>query len=303
MNKPFKARIGRREFLNRTALVGGLALTTNLVSAPSQNVAILADPGDATASSKPAAWAAGELERALSRRGVKVSRIAKWQNSDPFDFYVVATAAEHKLARPFFDKAGVSVPAEAEALGLIPGKLGSKPAVLAAGADSRGLVYALLELADRVQYSNAPLDALQISRPVVEKPANANRVINRSFVSNVEDKPWYNDRTFWPKYFSMLVAQRFNRFCLSFGLAYDFTRNITDCYFHFPYPFLLAVPGYDVKAVGLPDDERDHNLEMLRYISDEAAARGLDFQLALWTHAYIWHDSPNANYTITKDLS
>ena len=75
MNKPFKARIGRREFLNRTALVGGLALTTNLVSAPSQNVAILADPGDATASSKPAAWAAGELERALSRRGVKVSRI------------------------------------------------------------------------------------------------------------------------------------------------------------------------------------------------------------------------------------
>ncbi len=31
---------------------------------------------------------------------------------------------------------------------------------------------------------------------------------------------------------------------------------------------------------------------MLRFISDEAARRGLHFQLGLWTHAYQWTDSP-----------
>src|SRR6185312_2684383 len=37
----------------------------------------------------------------------------------------------------------------------------------------------------------------------------------------------------------------------------------------------------------------------LRYISDQAAQRGLEFQLGLWTHAYEWTNSPHANYTIS----
>ena len=59
------------------------------------------------------------------------------------------------------------------------------------------------------------------------------------------------------------------------------------------------MPGYDVRAVPLPDAERDLNLEMLRFISDETARRGMQFQLGIWTHAYQWTNSPDANYTIT----
>ncbi len=133
---------------------------------------------------------------------------------------------------------------------------------------------------------------------VSEQPANAIRGIARAFVSDVEDKSWYQDRAFWSRYLTLLAAQRFNRFHLMLGIGYDFTTNITDCYFHFAYPFLLSVPGYNVRAVPLPDAERDQNLEMLRFISDEAARRGLHFQLGLWTHAYQWTNSPKANYII-----
>jgi hypothetical protein len=58
------------------------------------------------------------------------------------------------------------------------------------------------------------------------------------------------------------------------------------------------VPGYDVRATNLDDAERDRNLEMLRFVGDEAARRGLHFQLGLWTHAYEWTDSPDANHRI-----
>jgi hypothetical protein len=170
--------------------------------------------------------------------------------------------------------------------------------LLVAGRDARGLVYALLELADRVSYAAEPLAGLTVKRLIVEHPANPIRGISRLFTSNVEDKPWYNDRAFWQHYLTLLATNRFNRFNLGFGLGYDFTTDITDCYFHFAYPFLLAVPGYDVRAVPLPDDERDANLAMLRFMSDEAARRGLQFQLGLWTHAYEWTKSPHANYTI-----
>ena len=97
----------------------------------------------------------------------------------------------------------------------------------------------------------------------------------------------------------MLVSQRFNRFNLSFGLGYDFPNKLLDTYLYFAYPFLLKVPAYDVRASNLADAERDRNLEMLRFVSDEAALRGLDFQLGLWTHAYVWNNSPHANHVIS----
>ena len=73
---------------------------------------------------------------------------------------------------------------------------------------------------------------------------------------------------------------------------------MTDAYFLFPYPFFMSMPGYNVRVPQLPDSERDRNLEMLRYISEQTAARGMDFQLGLWMHGYEWINSPSPNYTI-----
>jgi hypothetical protein len=136
------------------------------------------------------------------------------------------------------------------------------------------------------------------SAAAADQPFNRVRGIMRLFVSDVEDKPWFNDREMWPAYFSMLAEQRFNRFQLAFGIGYDFLREVTDCYLVFAYPFLLTVPGYNVRAVGLPDAERDRNLETLKYISEQAVAHGIQFQLGLWMHGYEWANSPHANYTI-----
>lgn len=170
--------------------------------------------------------------------------------------------------------------------------------LLTCASDVRGLVYALLELADRVNHAEGTAAALDVRKPLVETPANVIRGGNRCFQSDIEDNPWYSDRSMWPPYFSMLAGQRFNCFSLTFGLGYDITRNMNDSYFRFAYPFLVSVQGHDVRVTGLPDGERERNLEMPQFISDQAAARGLDFQLGLWTHAYRWTDSPNANYAI-----
>ena len=48
----------------------------------------------------------------------------------------------------------------------------------------------------------------------------------------------------------------------------------------------------------LPDAERDRNLEMLKFISEQTVARGMEFQLGIWMHGYEWINSPKPNYTI-----
>ena len=70
--------------------------------------------------------------------------------------------------------------------------------VWATGHDSRGVTYALLELADRVRHADEPIAALAVPRRIAEKPANRISSVTRLFTSEVEDKPWFNDREMWP---------------------------------------------------------------------------------------------------------
>jgi hypothetical protein len=211
---------------------------------------------------------------------------------------ILASGFASSFSAEILKQSRTVVSATHESLGLIPGKLDGKRVLLACGHDVRGLVYALLELADRAQNSTDALSALEVDRPTIESPANSVRSITRLFTSDVEDKPWYHDREMWPLYLSMLATQRFNRFNLAFGIGYDFIRQVTDAYLLFAYPFLLDVPDYRVRATPLPDSERDSNLEMLKFISEQTVARGMEFQLGLWMHGYEWIDSPNPNYTI-----
>ncbi|MBZ5617223.1 MAG: twin-arginine translocation signal domain-containing protein [Acidobacteriia bacterium] len=292
------AYTSRRDFLKRTAgtaATGSLALAQ---TAKGKTVSLVVDSSDSMAATAPAGWAAQELAQALTAAGIQVRRHERIDQAGASDFVILASARTFPSAPAILKSAGVSAPDVPEGLSLVPTTVSGKPAILAYGHDSRGLVYALLELSDRVRHAADPIAALSISKPVTERPANAVRSIQRLFVSDVEDKPWFYDREMWPHYLTMLAAQRFNRFNLSFGIGYDFLRQVTDAYFLFLYPFLLSVPGHNVRAVNLSDAERDRNLETLRFISEQTVARGLEFQLGIWMHGYQWAASPDANYTI-----
>ena len=293
----------RRHFLKTTATATAALTAVDLLPATvsakqnAQGVAIILNPEDGA--QKPATWAATELRDALKARGVAADVFPTLEQAPAeFDCIVTATATS-AAGKESLTAAKISLPHSPEAVGLARGTIGKHQVLFASGSDTLGLVYALLELTDRVNHASNPLNELSRVQRTVEKPANRIRSNCRLFASDVEDKPWFYDREMWPRYLTMLATQRFNRFNLGLGLGYDFLQDVTDAYFLFAYPFLLSVPGYDVRAEGLPDAERDRNLEMLKFISEETVARGLQFQLGIWMHGYVWENSPRANYRIT----
>ncbi|HTY00595.1 MAG TPA: hypothetical protein VMG09_11255, partial [Bacteroidota bacterium] len=290
--------MSRRRFI-KLAGVSALGVSSwRSLRFSTRGVSIVRDQADPIADSPPSLWALMELEKSLTSRGVDVHRCSTFDQARAGDVIVAAAGLGSSVANGLLQASRTSVPKVPEALGLVPAMANSTEVLLACGYDVRGLVYALLELADRVTHTEEPLDALSLRQPVVEQPANDIRSNARLFVSETEDKPWFNDREMWGHYLTMLAAQRFNRFNLSFGIGYDFLQNVTDAYFLFAYPFFLALPGYAVRVPQLPIAERENNLAMLKFISDETVARGLQFQLGLWMHGYEWLNSPNANYTI-----
>lgn len=265
---------------------------------PGGKVSIIVAPRDDLVRQAPVRWAVAELRQALEQQGVAVDLGAQAGPGDTDGLRIVVASTASAVAREMLGAAKVDMPVTAEALGLVPSAAAGRPALLACGTDTRGIVYALLELKDRVECADDALSALTLGAPIVERPANAIRSVARLFTSEVEDKPWFHDQESWRQYLSMLVAQRLNRFSLTLGIGYDFPRHIRDAYFYFAYPFFLSVPGYEVRVPGLPKAAREENLHMLRFVSEKAAARGLHFQLGLWTHSYEWTDSPSANYVV-----
>jgi len=287
--------LGRRGFLKQ---IGSAAAIAGVAKGQPKTVSIVVEPEDVVASSAPARWAIQTLQDALAARGVTVVRRQRITEVASGELCVLAAGPASTTAQSILKSGGIAMAAAPEALALAQGRVGGRQVVLAAGHDPRGLVYALTELSDRVLLLAEPLAALNVGKAIAEKPMNPVRSITRLFVTEVEDKTWFNDREMWPRYLSMLATQRFNRFNLSLGIGYDFLRQVTDAYFLFAYPFLIDVPGYKVRAVNLPDAERDRNLELLKYISEQSANRGIDFQLGIWMHGYRWPTNPRAQHTI-----
>ncbi len=304
MAKPH--HVSRRQFLQTAAAVAGgtgaaalasrvlgaaapPARPTPTIGAPDSPVTIIYEnPGPTLLPLFQ--WAASHLQAALTSRGIPSS-----ERPQASDLHISLVIARPANAAP----ESFSISPTTSTL------FGTKGLSLSA-ADPRGLAYAATELADCIL--NAPTKeaaraALNLPAPIAESPANRIRGIFRMFVSEVEDKRWFYDRAGWQKYFDMLVTNRFNRFNLSFGLSYDFSRGLTDVYTFFMYPFFVNVPGYNVRAIAkggapLPAEEMQKNLDTLKFISDQAALRGLQFNLGIWTHNYVWTASPNASHTI-----
>jgi hypothetical protein len=246
----------------------------------SQRVAIIVDPADATASAVTATWALGQLQSALAAAGYTAGRFDRVEDAPAGSICVLVQSGG----------------GAAESLELSPAVVGGRPGVVARGADVRGLSYALTELADRVRF--APKTGLLLDQGINQRPQTPVRSVMRQFTSEAYDKPWFYDREGWKAYLDMLAAHRFNRVHLAFGQAYDNLRRVEDSYFLFPYPFFVTVPGYDVRVSNLPEEERARNLDTLRFVSQQAVARGLDFQLGVWMHGYEYGPDSHAKHRI-----
>ncbi len=310
MPKARPDHVDRRQFLKQVGAAAGAVAAGPRGDAAAEGesgrtvqqgrgLALVIDPSDALASSGPVQAAAARLRQACQARGLAARLCANIEEVRTEELCLLAAGRETKQALRILATSGVAALGVRESLALVPGGSEARPLVLATAPDALGLAYALGELADRIESSGDAREAFRGAKQTVERPTCPIRSIMRIFASDVEDRGWFHDRSFWPPYLDALVAQRFNRFNLAFGIGYDFARQLRDTYFYFPYPFLLAVPGHDVRAVGLSDGERDRNLETLRFVGDEVTKRGLHFQLGLWTHAFEWTDSPNVNYRIS----
>lgn len=240
-----------------------------------RKVNVIADPTlDA-----PARYGVHKLVDALRAKGLQVTEDATSKRGD-----LTILAGISSNGGPAFKalkQAGANQPIGRQALAVrTHTNYQGRPAVALVGADGVGLMYAALDLADRVGWSTESSNPLEFARDVSERPFLKDRGVVMFTMNQAYFESRLLDRKFWVRYLDMMASNRFNRLVLTFGYE-------DGGYMAPPYPYFFNVDGFpNVHVVGQTPEQQTRNLDALRTVIRLAAERGIRIKPGIWEHIY-----------------
>jgi hypothetical protein len=270
----------RKLMLGLVAVICMLAVMPRLGDAASGQVAVSVvvdrEMGPA------AAHGLGNLMEALKAKGIAAEKATSLEAARGKTLIVVGLASSAGPAAQLLKSAGagVVVPTGAEALIVRHTTWKGKPTLIVCGSDTRGLMYAELDVADRIGWATDPANPLSEVRDAAEKPAVAARALSIYTMNRAYFESRFYDEKYWTRYFDTLARNRFNTFVLIFG--YENGGFLAP-----PYPYFFDVEEFpDVRMVGITKEQQRRNIEALNRLIQMAHDRGLNVTVGIWDHIY-----------------
>ena len=145
---------------------------------------------------------------------------------------------------------GTTAPTKPESLLIRNAEWRGKSVLLVSGADDRGLMYALLDVADRVAWAEDPAKPLSEVRDIEESPEVAERGLSMYTMHKARFESFFHDEAYWARYLDMLAGNRFNTFSLLFG--YESSGYLAPA-----FPYFFDTAGFpEVKAAGVTPQQQ-----------------------------------------------
>ncbi|HET8548119.1 MAG TPA: hypothetical protein VFL57_08955, partial [Bryobacteraceae bacterium] len=251
----------------RSPCICALLLSVGL-RADAREVAIRADD----ALGQPATYGLEKLSDALRTRSHTITR----EQGGITIFAGLTSGAAAGVLRAM----KAPVPEGPQALVIRRTTVQGKPALVLCGSDSRGLMYAALDTADRVSWSNPAGDPLAHVHDAAETPYIAERGVSMYTMQRAYFESRLYDERHWERYFDLLARSRINAFTVIFG--YENGGFMAP-----PYPYFFDTPSHpDVRLVGITREQQDRNVNAFKAVIGIAHKRGIEVTAAIWDHIY-----------------
>ncbi len=252
---------------------GGLRAET---TAPAPVVSIIAD----SVSGQPAQHGIDKIIAALKDKQVSFEAVNTLDDAKGKMLIVAGLASDRKLFSTSFKAFCQSVPTNAEALAIQKLEYNGRPVWAIAGSDERGLMYAELDVADRIRWSTNAESRLSEVRDTIEKPGVGNRGVTLFAMNRAYWESRFYDESYWQCYLDTLAQNRFNSMVVILG--YEDGGFLAPC-----YPYFFDVPEFpEVKMIGITAAQQQQNVEALNRLIAMAHARGINFTIGIWDHIY-----------------
>jgi hypothetical protein len=229
--------------------------------------------------SAPVAHGLAKLVAALKSCGAESQQVNSIQSAHG-KILVIAARSENPIAADLIKSNNLTVPEAKESLLIHHVDSNGRPMLLLTAPDERGLMYALLDVADRVRWAGNANQPFEQVRDSVESPAAPQRALSVYTVNRANWESRFYDDRYWQGYFDLLAQNRFNSFVLIFG--YENGGFLAP-----PYPYFFDTEGFDaVRMIGITPQEQQKNLAALNRLIQLAHERGIDVTLGIWDHIY-----------------
>jgi len=228
----------------------------------------------------PAAHGLGKLIAALQIKNITVEKVKSLQRVHGGLVIVAGLSEGAGAAAQLLKSGGRTVPKTAEALTVWRTASGGKPVWVISGYDNRGLMYALLDAANRIGWAKNNQLPLAELKEINEKPAVSDRAISIYTMNRTYWESRLYNEAYWAKYLDMLSENRFNTLVVIFG--YENGGFLAPC-----YPYFFDTDGFpDVKMAGLTAAQQQKNLSSFNRLISMAHERGINFTVGIWDHVY-----------------
>ena len=223
---------------------------------------------------------ANKVRLALQKKGIQAEQTTSLELAQGNHLIVVGLSGAGGPADKLHKRLDIPKPIERESLLIRHTNWAGKKVLLVSGADDRGLMYALLDVADRIDWASDAKEPLSEVRDIEERPAVAERALSIYTFHKGNFESYFFDEEYWARYLDMLAENRFNTFALLFG--YENWGYVSP-----PYPYFFDVEEFpDVKVVGITKEKQRRNIEALNRIIRMTHERGMNFTLGIWDHIY-----------------
>jgi hypothetical protein len=260
------------------ALLLGLwlpSITRAANTATTPTVSIVAAPAG-----EPAAHGVKKMVAAFRDKNIPVEQVLSLKEAKGRFVLVAGLVTDGIFSDDLFKACRESVPAGAESLAIKRIDRPDKTIFCVAGRDSRGLMYAELDIAERIGWSSNAQSPLDEVRDAVETPDARTRAMSLYTMNRAYWESRFYDEAYWRRYLDTLAEDRFNSLVIIFG--YENGGFLAPC-----YPYFFDVPEFpEVKMIGLTPEQQKQNAEALNRLIAMAHQRGIDVAIGIWDHIY-----------------
>jgi hypothetical protein len=221
-----------------------------------------------------------QLTDALRAKNISFEKVGSLKEAQGKFLIVTGLASGEGAAALMLKEGSHAVPKASEALTIWKTNWQDKTAWVISGFDDRGLMYALLDVADRISWSNDRKSPLSEVKEITEKPDVSERAVSIYTMNRAYWESRFYNEAYWARYLDMLAKNRFNTLAVIFG--YENGGFLAPC-----YPYFFDVEGFsDVRMVGITPQQQQRNLAALNKLIKMAHDRGIHFTVGIWDHIY-----------------
>ncbi len=228
----------------------------------------------------PALHSLKKLEQALQNKGHSVTFSPDVVSASADLIILAGKATTDGSSMKMLKVLNVSVPDGPEALVIQRMELNDTPALILCGSDAVGLMYAALDVADRISWTDSGQDPFKHIHDTRESPNVLERAVSIYTMQRVRFERFLYDEAQIEHYFDMLAASRINSFVVIFGFENSgFMAPV--------YPYFFDVEEFpEVTPEGLTAEQQAKNTKAFKKMIQIANNRGIHFCPAFWDHIY-----------------